>query len=545
MARVEDRWFTLRLMRQNPGLRYPVLVALVIYWLFTLGLLSASLAKTNGHFGYPLDDTYIHMAMARHLAQDGIWGISPSGFSSSSSSPLWTLLLAVVYRLLGAQAWIPLALCLLFGSATIVLAHWLLRDVTTPIRQAVYLVLIVSFSTLPVLTLVGMEHVLQSLVTLALTYLAAAYLADGQPTARSLVPLLLLEGLVTTIRYEGLFLVFSIALLCLIKRRLLAALSSVAAGVLVPVVYGIVSVLHGWYFIPNSVLLKGRAVDFSLNGPAAFVLHLPSNLKSAPQILVLLIACLILYLGVAKRGTADSKERYLVTIFVMVSLLHLQFATVGWLSRYEGYLMVTGSVIVFGMVDSVISGMSAGARIAGMADQAAAVALVILLISPLVLKMGENLLGYPLAVKNVYEQQYQMGLFLQKYYSGKPIAINDVGAVDYLGDVHTLDLAGIGSMEVARATIDGSFGEDTIGRLSTRQGTEVAILYSRWYTGQIPPDWTEVGQWTISDNVICADSVVTIYAPGARWLASVTSNLRAFSRYLPPTVEQSGSYFSH
>ena len=42
---------------------------------------------TNGTFMYPLDDTFIHMALAKNLAFYGNWGMNRYAFASASSSP--------------------------------------------------------------------------------------------------------------------------------------------------------------------------------------------------------------------------------------------------------------------------------------------------------------------------------------------------------------------------------------------------------------------------------------------------------------------------
>jgi hypothetical protein len=291
-------------------------------------------------------------------------------------------------------------------------------------------------------------------------------------------------------------------------------------------------------------LIKGRNVDFALNGPIGFLLHIPNNLELAPQLLVVLIACLLAYFVRERQGSAGGRERYLVVVFMMMSLLHLQFAAVGFLSRYEGYMVLTGLVILVDLLDPVVARLSGTRRSVGAAYSAAMFALCILLTSPLILRMGENFLLYPSAVKNIHEQQYQMGLFIQRYYSGKSIVINDIGAIDYLANVKILDMAGIGSVDVAKAVVNGSFDAAVVSRLATENNAEIAMIYTSWYPDQIPADWVEIGQWKISGNVICGDDVVTIYAPGARWQKEAMANLQAFSASLPSTVEQSGPYLA-
>ena len=90
-------------------------------------LLWVSLARTGGTFVYAQDDPYIHLALARTLADHGVWGIRPGQFASASSSPLWTVLLAVLWKLGAHAVWVPFALNILFGVAFLVCC-WVVRS---------------------------------------------------------------------------------------------------------------------------------------------------------------------------------------------------------------------------------------------------------------------------------------------------------------------------------------------------------------------------------------------------------------------------------
>jgi hypothetical protein len=60
--------------------------------------------------------------------------------------------------------------------------------------------------------------------------------------------------------------------------------------------------------------------------------------------------------------------------------------------------------------------------------------------------MFASLVITPQASRNIYEQQYQMGMFLKRCYPGKAVAVNDICAVSYLADVRLVDLLGLARM---------------------------------------------------------------------------------------------------
>src|SRR5688572_22331418 len=91
---------------------------------FLVGLVFAlvflTLRKTNGFFCYPLDDTFIHMAVAKNQALYGNWGINPNEWVSTSSSPFFTALLALCYAISGLSVYTPLLLSLACGFLIVI-----------------------------------------------------------------------------------------------------------------------------------------------------------------------------------------------------------------------------------------------------------------------------------------------------------------------------------------------------------------------------------------------------------------------------------------
>src|SRR4030067_1070587 len=88
----------------------PALTAAVV-----MGYLAWS--QRTYRLGFPLDDAWIHQTYARNLAQRGEWAFLPGRPSAGSTSPLWTILLAVGHALrTDPRAW-----AYLLGTAALVL----------------------------------------------------------------------------------------------------------------------------------------------------------------------------------------------------------------------------------------------------------------------------------------------------------------------------------------------------------------------------------------------------------------------------------------
>ena len=88
----------------------PLICAEVVYFLLFIAELTFSVLRSGHHLVYPLDDTYITMAMAKHFAQHGVWGVTPFAFTSATSTPLYVLLLSAAYCLAGVADWLKISI---------------------------------------------------------------------------------------------------------------------------------------------------------------------------------------------------------------------------------------------------------------------------------------------------------------------------------------------------------------------------------------------------------------------------------------------------
>jgi hypothetical protein len=477
---------------------------------------------------YALDDAYIHMAVARSLARHGVWGVTPYAFTSSTSSLAWPLLLAGADLVAGVREATPLVLNLVFAALAVVLADRLLGGVP-PWGRAAALVALVFLTPLPTLVLAGMEHTLQIAAVFWLFDRVRAA-EDGVETGQTLTFLGAASAFAAAARYESLFLIAPAGVLLWLDRRRRAALVAVMAAIVPLAVYGAVSVAHGWPPLPNSLLLK-RAT-FEGSGAAAifdrFGGHALRPRAEAPHLLVLLAAVLVLS---ALRPGLPAVRRW-DAIFVTGTLLHLQLAGIGWLFRYEAYLVAIGVVLVA----RHLADARAEPAPFGTAARAALTVAVLVAAAPLLIRAVQAADQAPRAVKNVYEQQYQMGLFLHGLPAGSTVMANDIGAITYLADVRLIDLYGLATQETARARREGRVDRALLAGLAASVPPAAVVVYRSWFASAIPPDWIQVGTWKVPEEIVVADRTVTFYATRPAEAALLARALAAFQARLPPTV---------
>jgi hypothetical protein len=532
---------------------WPLTTAVGMLWAATAVCLILSLKQNEGHFVYALDDPYIHMAMAKNFVRHGVWGVTKYGFTSSSSSLLWTLLLSLVYLIFGINEIAPFILNIIFGTAICILAYIILRK-HKPSNLYIFLVLsaIIFYTPLPLVIFFGMEHALHALLTISFVYLAARLLTDENASPLESRLLLILTPLLNMARYEGLFLTFVVGCLFILKRKPLYALYLAVAGVLPIFIYGLVSVSNGWHLLPNSVLLKRKLFEFTslsikdiltfLYYPAHIIIH------RYPRILMLMLGALSVFcFQYIKHRKIWNNATIMLIIFAATTFFHMRYTNTSWFLRHGAYIVALGILVVgLSICEYLPEKLQIKPGKKSMLKYSVLAFPVIFFALP-VAKKGFNYLAItPQATTNIYEQQTQMGLFLRKFYQGKAIAANDIGAINYFADIKCLDLVGLANMEVERAITQKQYNSQFVDKITKAEHVKIAILYDLWFrnkkSGTIPSQWSRVGQWKIYNNLVCGSSVVSFYAVDPSEADNLIENLRAFSAYLPKSVLQCGKY---
>lgn len=519
----------------SDSLTWPLLLAWAVFAALLTWLTLSILGRCQGHFSYPMDDTYIHMAMARSLSQHGVWGLTRYGFSSSSSSPLFTLLLAAVYLVTGPSQIAPFVINVVCGLALLWLCDRIFRRAgLTAIWRAALLLLVVFVMPLAPETLAGMEHVLQTLLAVAFVFAASRRIAEAQPTPAAMRVLCLLGALVVTCRYESLALVAIAAALLWIRRQRIWAMALACVSVLPVAVFGVYSMSRGWFPAPNSIVAK---VSRPGKGLWPYPLHWAEQLHDVPSLLLLAIAATVLLaVGYRRRFAAWSVEAISLLLFIAAALAHAQFGRVGWFFRYEAYLIVIG-ILTCGIAARALLTLAPLRRPAAQVLAGYAVTTV-LAAAAFVPRAVGSLWLTPYACCNIYDQQYQVGLFLKRYFAGDTVILSDIGAPAFLSDSPIVDFYGLANMAVTRAKIHHAFDLPFRRRIARDENAKVAAIFPAEFdeVGGLPPEWLPAGSWTIPENQVCWSDTVVFFAVDPAYRERLESDLAAFAHNLPPGV---------
>ncbi len=546
---------------------WPLWIALTVFAVLLVRMLLKVIDLNDGNLIYSLDDAYIHMSIARNIVEHGVWGVTQYAYTSSSSSPFWTLLLALTYAIFGANEYSPFTLNIAASVFLLGVSYAVMRRHHIPAYAiAGGLGIIVVFLPLNAYIFTGLEHVLHAALAVAFLALGAEAITRTDPlhwNERDAILLYLTGAMLAFTRYEGLFIVAAICGLLVLRGRLFFALLLGMMSALPVAAYGLIAMNNGWPFLPVSVVLKSegsldalRNID-SIGAAFDWVGGVFTTLNDSPLFLAtagFAVVLLILRVFVPPPPTDRAAMRFdtpsvMLVAVALVILMHLRLLTdPGIFDRYMAYLVTI----------SLIAITTAGARylprsIASLRETIKPAAITgIALVA-----VGFVVFGWQMfqrwddlrtespmlaGTNNIYLQQYQMARFLQTHYNDATVAANDIGAITYFTDIRLVDLFGLGSIEVAETRMNDAYTPELMRQLAADAGAEIAIAYRHWITellvGAIPDGWVTVGEWGTPNVVVLGGETVTFYALNDAAVAPLTDALWDFGNDLPALVFQ-------
>ena len=490
------------------GNRLALLAALALYCA-TLGFaLTVARFACDGAYAYSSDDAYIHLGIARHLVEHRVWGIDASGFASASSSPGWTILLA----LLGAKLWSPLVYATIGSLGVLAATAWALHDL--PVKaQAIGLVAQVLLVPLAAMTVLGMEHTLHAALSIVALVLGAEMIFRPQDRT----PLLVVLAIAGTIRYETLFLAFAIAGALALERRWTDASAVFGAAFAGPVVYAVASLSRGWYAVPNALVLKTMLREAGEPISVGFVRAIEQLLLHPAMGVAIGLACLL------GAGLDSGPTRVRAQVFTVAALLHVLFAKVGSPDRYEVYLIA--------MTIAVLA-----PAFAGRSSRTMVLTGGVFVSFPFLSRAHEIDTSLESDARVVCRDQLPTARFLASEFADGTVAVAEIGAVGWLAQERVIDLLGLGNLDVARHIRAGTYDAAAVDQVAGN--ADVAIAFDSGAVAvpglQIPPHWIDLGTLVDPELERKKGSALHFYAPRADKVPRLAAALDRFP-VVPPT----------
>lgn len=519
---------------------YPFSISIFFYLLYSSYFLILILKQNNNNFVYPLDDTYIHMAIAKNFAFNGTWGITLHHFSSTSSSPIWTFILSIFFILFGNNIYIPLILNKIVGILTIYFFYHYNKIFNfSKIESLTALLIVIFIVPLILISFLGLEHTLHftfSFLLLIFFIISEIKNIKSNGRIKPFIGFLLMIPFAVLTRYETLFIIFAILIILFLQKKFKEVLWTIVITGLSLSIYGIFSIKNGWYFFPNSILLKGN-VSFP---PLIHVYLGEINkifilLTSHWNVFLLAIPLLLILVILISNYIITKEIIYYFILLIIPATCQILFAQTGWHFRYEAYLLFNGTFLMFLIIKNLsLKEALINNKFYLRLNNILVSILMLAILTPFFKREYFALWMLPHASKNIYQQQIQMAKFVRENLNEETIALNDIGAVCYFSNIKCVDLVGLGTLEVLQAKKSEKFNTSFIEKFANKENVTMAIIYDYWFTGNISPpsSWIKIGEWQIFNNVVCGSDVVSFYVVDKSRLNELKSKFAAFSNNL-------------
>jgi hypothetical protein len=254
------------------------------------------LIQTRGTIAYPLDDAFINLTLAKNLAFEHVWGITKYSFTSVSTSLLYPSILAVIYLVTGTSLFIPLLLNVLIAMWFLRVVHnWLIRQDIKPMGQLLILLAVIYLTPLPLLVVSGMEY----MVELLFTFLFLSNLIEINRKTYLYAILML------TSSYETLPILLIACIFLVVRRQWWEAVKLLFISVLPLYLFGLISITHHNYFVPNPLVISWGFPPLSTN----------------PFYLGFLIGCAIAFGGAWIAKTRNKRLLYPLAVLFALPLI--------------------------------------------------------------------------------------------------------------------------------------------------------------------------------------------------------------------------------
>ncbi|MDF1537697.1 MAG: hypothetical protein P1Q69_02200 [Candidatus Thorarchaeota archaeon] len=462
--------------------------------------------------GFNLDDSWIHLEYARSIYEGRAWEYSPGYPSTGSTSPLWSIVLSIIFFFTSDPAsivWgVMIVSWILYFLCTFTVGYFVSDLTESLLIGSVSMIVFVVIPSNTWLMLSGMEYPLFMLLLLLPLILM------NNSGSQFDAALGLVAGLAFLARSEGILLALIAVPIRIIqhvnardftRKRLVSILSmfGIAASVALPWILYCISVTG--YPLPDTFYAKvGVISDTDVEawnifwtaffGTMPFVLMglilgVLSLLKKRPYAWLLGISMTLLYRFTMPYQALINNSRYITPIF--------------------GFLAIS-CVVGFGVhaCELIKSDKRPNARMYRVLISTLLVLLIVVPSVPLYLNQAD-LFGN--ATKNINEMQVDIGYWVaENTPEDSVLALGDVGATRFISNRTIIDLCGLVTPDIAHGNFTPG---ELVNYLETRDA-DYLIIFGKWhgfYNVLMGQHMTELYRVELDDNRICGDDTMVVY----------------------------------
>lgn len=324
-----------------------LLIAFSIFFVIVAVYVINTYFQTEGFFSYILDDAYIHLAIAKNFALYGNWGITKYIFSSTSSSPIFTLILSALISIFGDHHLIPLWLNLLLSVFIIVfLGKHFSRYFSSEKLIAFSILFALLSSVVYVQILSGMEHILQVLVFVVNIFFFQKWIDSNYNDKDSRFWFFFTIAIMGLIRFESMFYLAAVIFAFLLVKNFKKSVAVLFYGFLPIAAFCIYNYQNTGYLFPFSVVVKGSQFSFQDNFFEQLYKFVFRNFLLNRAFYKIGFFPIVIFLALfikdfKLKGFRFALENNLVAFVISTTMvLHAFFADLKGFFRYEAYLIV-------------------------------------------------------------------------------------------------------------------------------------------------------------------------------------------------------------
>lgn len=519
------------------------LAIVVLLALAALGIYLFEAARQVNGFGFPLDDSWIHLQIARNLATGHGWAFNPGEPTGAATAPLWIAMIAPLFYLGGdVTVWIKLLGSLLY-LASVVLIVDVAALATGDRRVGLVAGLLAALQPAFIWAAVsGMETALYLL--LFLLCLRSLFLIErrGRTSAYASTAWLTLAGLARPELWACLPVLWGY--LFWRRRELAVGRWFVHAGIALAGIGGFAlfnTILWGdpvpATLVAKRAHLRGFGQDTGLGGLRALAGRVTYNID---QLLrsqnAVLLACMAVGILVARQRRDSTVQRFaLLAGVVGVGLVVISFVDVGDVSfqtyRRADHLLACMNVLVAAGYVATYQLVRYPAQEPperhdprswlGMDRRRvwlvlfAGTSLAALLVQVLAVRSWGDI--YANDVRSINQGDVAAGRWLATHTPADAlIAANDVGAIAYFGERRILDMIGLASPEalavLRRTPATSQERDDQMKALLFEQQVDYVAIFPAWFPSlAMDPRLDEVQRFTVENPTALAGDEVVIY----------------------------------